>query len=303
MYAPTDRLLLPLLQFFELLTGDYLFDPAAGSKYNKDDDHIAQIIELLGDFPKSLAFSGKYSADLFNRRGELRHIHKLRFWPIISVLQEKYLMPFEDANQLSSFLLPMLRLQPEKRSGAKEALEHSWLDGILVEGELELMRKQHLANGGSLDGDGDITMMDRDAANWHDALKPISMSANSSAASSLASPHSGSVHLSEDALKAAQARATAHAKSTSQPAPQVSQVRNSSSGPNSSGERGDSPSASNMTVQAVENGTAASSASHSQPPPATNASSNEDSSRSSIQPPSSSNQDLPSRQVLASPVS
>lgn len=125
MYAPTDRLLLPLLQFFELLTGDYLFDPAAGSKYNKDDDHIAQIIELLGDFPKSLAFSGKYSADLFNRRGELRHIHKLRFWPIISVLQEKYLMPFEDANQLSSFLLPMLRLQPEKRSGAKEALEHS----------------------------------------------------------------------------------------------------------------------------------------------------------------------------------
>lgn len=24
--------------FFELLTGDYLFDPAAGSRYNKDDD-------------------------------------------------------------------------------------------------------------------------------------------------------------------------------------------------------------------------------------------------------------------------
>ncbi len=66
--------------FFELLTGDYLFDPAAGTKYNKDDDHVAQIIELLGDFPKSLAFAGKYSADIFNRRGELRHIHKLRFW-------------------------------------------------------------------------------------------------------------------------------------------------------------------------------------------------------------------------------
>lgn len=128
--------------FFELLTGDYLFDPAAGTKYNKDDDHVAQIIELLGDFPKSLAFAGKYSADIFNRRGELRHIHKLRFWPLISVLQEKYLMPYNEANELSSFLLPMLRLHPEKRASARELLDHSWLDGIVVQGEIEQAMRQ-----------------------------------------------------------------------------------------------------------------------------------------------------------------
>ena len=110
--------------FFELLTGDYLFDPAAGSKYNKDDDHVAQIIELLGDFPKSLAFSGKWSADLFNRRGELRHIHKLRFWPLTSVLQEKYLMPQEEGAKLASFLLPMLKLHPDKRASAHDLLGH-----------------------------------------------------------------------------------------------------------------------------------------------------------------------------------
>ena len=57
-------------KIFELITGgDYLFDPASGSRYSKDDDHIAQIIELMGEFPKSLAFSGKYSSDFFNRRG------------------------------------------------------------------------------------------------------------------------------------------------------------------------------------------------------------------------------------------
>ncbi|CAE6400295.1 unnamed protein product [Rhizoctonia solani] len=45
---------------FELLTGgDYLFDPQSGTKYSKDDDHLAQMIELLGEFPKSIAFSGK----------------------------------------------------------------------------------------------------------------------------------------------------------------------------------------------------------------------------------------------------
>ena len=57
-------------KIFELITGgDYLFDPASGSRYTKDDDHIAQIMELMGEFPKSVAFSGKYSGDFFNRKG------------------------------------------------------------------------------------------------------------------------------------------------------------------------------------------------------------------------------------------
>jgi serine/threonine-protein kinase SRPK3 len=193
--------------FFELLTGDYLFDPAAGSKYNKDDDHIAQIIELLGDFPKSLAFSGKYSADLFNRRGELRHIHKLRFWPLISVLQEKYLMPFDDANRLSSFILPMLKLHPDKRSAAKDLLEHDWLEGIIVEGEVELMRRQ-AAFGPDADVPmtGDWTPLPGEEDDALDALKPIS----TSLASSLNSPQQGAVHLNPQALQEAQQRAALH---------------------------------------------------------------------------------------------
>ncbi|ESK86626.1 serine threonine-protein kinase srpk2 [Moniliophthora roreri MCA 2997] len=32
---------------FSLRGGDYLFDPASGQKYSKDDDHVAQIIELV----------------------------------------------------------------------------------------------------------------------------------------------------------------------------------------------------------------------------------------------------------------
>ena len=54
---------------FELLTGDYLFDPKSGPKYSKDDDHIAQIIELLGGYPRHLALSGKHSQEIFNRKG------------------------------------------------------------------------------------------------------------------------------------------------------------------------------------------------------------------------------------------
>ena len=147
---------------FELLTGgDYLFDPASGSLYSKDDDHIAQIIELMGKFPKSLAFSGKYSSDFFNRKGtsivwpvslrwgiigdwlsgKLWHIQKLRFWPLSSVLDKKYLLPKEEADLIASFLNPMLRLHPEKRANAGEMAHHPWLDGIVVQGELDVIRK------------------------------------------------------------------------------------------------------------------------------------------------------------------
>ncbi|KAI1787723.1 kinase-like protein [Ganoderma leucocontextum] len=127
---------------FELITGgDYLFDPASGSRYSKDDDHMAQVIELMGEFPKSLAFSGKYSSDFFNRRGELRHIQKLRFWPLDSVLHDKYLLPKEEADMIASFLTPMLRLNPDKRAKASELMHHAWLDGVVVQGEIDIIRR------------------------------------------------------------------------------------------------------------------------------------------------------------------
>lgn len=145
---------------FELITGgDYLFDPASGSRYSKDDDHIAQIMELMGEIPRSVAFAGKYSGEFFNRKGtpllphaslhtysyllpydtgELRHITKLRYWPLESVLHDKYLFPPSEAEALAAFLTPMLRLHPEKRAQAREMAAHKWLEGVVVQGELDV---------------------------------------------------------------------------------------------------------------------------------------------------------------------
>src|ERR1700761_8137345 len=100
---------------FELITGDYLFDPQSGTKYGKDDDHIAQIIELLGTFPKSLCIAGKWSQEIFNRKGELRNIHRLRHWALPDVLREKYHFSVEESKRISDFLLPMLELLPAER--------------------------------------------------------------------------------------------------------------------------------------------------------------------------------------------
>ncbi|TDZ31744.1 Protein kinase dsk1 [Colletotrichum spinosum] len=113
---------------FELITGDYLFDPQSGTKYGKDDDHIAQIIELLGPFPKSLCLSGKWSQEIFNRKGELRNIHRLRHWALPDVLREKYHFKEEDAKRIADFLIPMLELVPEKRANAGGMAGHLWLE-------------------------------------------------------------------------------------------------------------------------------------------------------------------------------
>ncbi|PGG95140.1 CMGC/SRPK protein kinase [Polytolypa hystricis UAMH7299] len=114
---------------FELITGDYLFDPQSGTKYGKDDDHIAQIIELLGSFPKSLCLSGKWSQEIFNRKGELRNIHRLRHWALPDVLREKYHFTPDESKAIAGFLTPMLELLPEKRANAGGMAAHVWLEG------------------------------------------------------------------------------------------------------------------------------------------------------------------------------
>ncbi|KAG6910565.1 hypothetical protein DXG01_009515 [Tephrocybe rancida] len=113
---------------FELLTSEFLFDPhGQGERFTKDDDHMAQIIELLGDFPLELKMGGKYSRELFDHTGTLRYIHELRPWPLKRVMAEKYVYSETDAAALSEFLLPMLSIDMSKRAYARDMLDHPWL--------------------------------------------------------------------------------------------------------------------------------------------------------------------------------
>ena len=74
-----------------------------------------------------IAMSGKYSREFFTRQGELRHIRRLKFWPIERVLIEKYDFPPPEATSMASFLVPLLDFAPERRATAREALQHPWL--------------------------------------------------------------------------------------------------------------------------------------------------------------------------------
>lgn len=115
---------------FELATGDLLFCPKKGERWDKTDDHLALMMELLGKMPRSFTQKGSKSEKYFNSKGELKYIRKLGpQWGLADVLYDKYKFPKEEADQLASFLLPMLEYDPEKRATAKVSLVHPFLDG------------------------------------------------------------------------------------------------------------------------------------------------------------------------------
>lgn len=85
---------------FELVTGDYLFDPKKGKTFKKNDDHLALVSELIGEIQGDELNYMKENCEAWedffepaNRNAtkwKLRRIKSLKSWPILKVLVEKY---------------------------------------------------------------------------------------------------------------------------------------------------------------------------------------------------------------------
>jgi len=117
---------------FELLTGDQLFKPKESRQFGKDDDHLALIIELLGEQKREHLVIGRYGNDFFTPNGDLRKIKKLKFWPLQQVLLEKYKFSATEAKEITEFLLPMLYFNAQKRVTAAKCLQQPWIANVDV---------------------------------------------------------------------------------------------------------------------------------------------------------------------------
>lgn len=113
---------------FEMLTGDFLFDPKKTNEFKKNDDHLAQMIELLNEFPKDWSTIGTHSKRYFDKDGKLKKIKTLRFWGLKDILIQRYKMAEEEAIAFEDFLLPMLEVLPQNRATARQMINHRWLD-------------------------------------------------------------------------------------------------------------------------------------------------------------------------------
>ena len=127
--SPPRRTELTRPQVFELLTAEYLFEPQSqGQLFSKDDDHMAQIIELLGPVPAHVRRGARHARELFDAAGSLRYIRHLKPWPLARVMREKYLFGEDESKALCAFLEPMLDVDGRRRVRAGEGARHAWLD-------------------------------------------------------------------------------------------------------------------------------------------------------------------------------
>lgn len=109
---------------FELITGDFLFNPQKGEGYSRDEDHLALISELLGELPESMRQGcGTNTKFFYNSDGQLRNISELQFWDLESLLKEKYHFKQHKAHSIAEFLLPMLECDPSRRATARSMLD------------------------------------------------------------------------------------------------------------------------------------------------------------------------------------
>ena len=112
---------------YELITGDFLFNPESGDNFCKNDSHLAKFIEICGKMPRNFIERGENWRKYFDKNGKLKRIGEIPHINLKNILVQKHHLKENEAQALWDFLKPMLEYFPEKRISARELLRHPWL--------------------------------------------------------------------------------------------------------------------------------------------------------------------------------
>lgn len=85
------------------------------------------MIKMLYKFPRKYSTSGTNSKKYFDSQGNIKKIKDIPFVSFKDTMLLKYGVYYQEALSLADFLAPMLRIIPEERGSAWEALRHQWL--------------------------------------------------------------------------------------------------------------------------------------------------------------------------------
>ena len=123
LHAKTDYWSIGCI-FFELITGDILFNPEKDKEYSRDIHHMYLIEELMGSIPKNMVADCK----LYDSKGYLLNIgKKIKRWDLASVIEENHdnigLQP-DIVSKVVKFINSTLQINPDNRPTIKTMLDN-----------------------------------------------------------------------------------------------------------------------------------------------------------------------------------
>lgn len=118
---------------FELITGDFLFNPRPSDDYKKNDDHLALFMEMLGPMPAKFAMTGSmfehyYEKSPITGKYMFRRIKDFKQVDLQKLLIYRYHFKPREAEMLSDLLLKILKWDPKDRPTAEKMLKHPWFE-------------------------------------------------------------------------------------------------------------------------------------------------------------------------------
>ncbi|QSS60981.1 serine kinase [Histoplasma capsulatum] len=120
----------------EFVQGIVLFsgEASSGGIWTAEDDHLARMIEILGQFPSHFIAKGHRAAHFFDKQGNLLRIPNMEATSLERLVNGKtkpFLKPIDmpdaEVPVFIDFLRGMLAIDPACRKSAAELLEHDWI--------------------------------------------------------------------------------------------------------------------------------------------------------------------------------
>ncbi|CAE6377239.1 unnamed protein product [Rhizoctonia solani] len=117
----------------EMLTDHWLFQPRSEPGWDRDEDHLARMTELLGEqFPLDMLEKCKHRSKYLKEDGSFAHFthHEEPMLDLCNLLQQRsYLMQSSphEVEGAPKFLKRCLKLRPEDRESPAELAQDAWL--------------------------------------------------------------------------------------------------------------------------------------------------------------------------------
>jgi serine/threonine-protein kinase SRPK3 len=113
--------------FFELLTGEILFDPEKDEDISRDIHHIYLIEELMGPIPKTMIANASKRVNIFDNKCHIKGVGKrIKRWNLQDVLKENHDnvgLSDDKINKIIRFINTTLNISPDNRPNIKTMID------------------------------------------------------------------------------------------------------------------------------------------------------------------------------------